>query len=286
MRPSKYSHRRLLVAVLAVWIGLAGCTSSSQERPRLEPRAGGTNYLFEDTFDGSELDPAKWVTCYWWARSGCTNLGTGEDQWYQKENVSVRNGKLRLTARRDTVRRDGATYRFTSGMVTTGRWRDNTDQEPRFATQYGRIEARMRMPRGRGFWPAFWLLPVTHESRPETDIIEVLGRTPRQHRFHIHVLDEDGERVDEGHTWRGVDTRRWHRYAVQWTSTSITWLVDDVVRWEVTDPSLIAHEPQYLLLNLAVGGEWAGPPSARTRFPATMLVDWVRVSELPEQPSP
>jgi beta-glucanase (GH16 family) len=148
---------------------------------------------------------------------------------------------------------------------------------PRFALRYGYVEARLRLPAGQGLWPAFWLLPVDRESRPEIDVVEVLGDSTGTARFHYHYLDEHGVRRSLGDDWRGPDLAAgWHRFAVDWRPGSITWIVDGRARWRVRGPR-VSDEPMYLVLNLAVGGIYPGPPGEQTRFPTAVEADWIRV---------
>jgi beta-glucanase (GH16 family) len=235
--------------------------------------------VFADEFDRGGLDPSRWTTCYWWDDLGCTNAGNDELEWYLPDNVSVTDGVLRLEARRGTVRgSNGRTYPYTSGMVTTGRSEDDHTQQPRFGFRYGRLEVRMRMPEGKGLWPALWLLPLSHESRPEIDVMEVLGDTPRTLRAHVHYVDEHGERASRGHSWEGEDTSAgWHQYGLRWTPDELVWLVDGTEQWVFDEPAGVPREPMYLLINLAVGGEWPGDPAPSTRFPAAVEVDYVRI---------
>jgi beta-glucanase (GH16 family) len=233
---------------------------------------------FVETFDRRPLDRKVWTTCYWWNDRGCTNLGNNEQQWYTRGSVSIRDGILRLTARRKSVvASDGRRYDYTSGMVTTGRHRDDRRILPGFAFQYGRVTARVRMPAGQGLWPAMWMLPVTHRSRPEIDIFEVLGHQPNRIHFHVHYL-QNGKRRDPGKTLKGVDASAgWHRYGLVWRRNRLVWLVDGKAVWTVTRRAAIPDEPMYLLINLAVGGEWPGSPDPSTKFPAVMEVDYVRI---------
>lgn len=235
--------------------------------------------VFADEFEQDALDRGRWTTCYWWDDDGCTNLGNQELEWYLPDNVSVGDGVLRLEARRGPVRgSDGEDYPYSSGMVTTGRSEDDQAQQPRFGFQYGRVEARMRMPEGKGLWPALWLLPLTHESRPEIDVMEVLGDTPSTLRAHVRYVDDDGDRVIRGHTWTGADSSAgWHVYGLRWTPDELVWLVDGREEWRFAEAESVPDEPMYLLINLAVGGEWPGAPDPSTDFPAALEVDYVRI---------
>lgn len=232
--------------------------------------------VFRDEFDGTAVDPLRWTDCYWWAVDGCTNLGNSELQWYLPEQRTVTDGSLVLRAQRESVTTPDGTYAYRSGMVTTGRTEDDPDAAPRFAFTYGFVEVRARVPTGAGLWPAVWLLPASHESRPEIDIMESLGNRAHVVEMHLHTIDADGERVSYGAEREDLGLASgWHTYAVDWRPEAVVWLVDGIEAWRVE--TNVPAEALYLLLNLAVGGEWAGPPDAGTEFPADFEVDYVRI---------
>lgn len=270
-------RRVVLAAVLTLATVVSGVVVAQQADRPAGNRAQWA-MAFEDTFDGEKLNREVWTTCYWWNRRGCTNEGNSEEQWYTANGVRVDDGVLRLTARRRTVQAsDGRQYPYTSGMVTTGRRKDSQAISPGFAFKYGRVSVRMRTPAGRGLWPAIWMLPVTHNSRPEIDILEVLGHAPARLHFHVHYW-KDGIRRDPGKSVVGPNTSEgWHRYTLVWTPTRLEWRVDGKLRWTLTRPAAIPHQRMYLLINLAVGGEWPGSPDESTEFPATLEVDYVRI---------
>jgi beta-glucanase (GH16 family) len=239
---------------------------------------------FQDEFTGTSLDTDKWTTGYWWDRDGSTNLSSGELQWYQPDDVLVEDGMLRLRAQERTISETwlGLSFDYTSGIVTTGRDTSDKTAPARFLFEYGYAEIRARVPRGQGLWPAFWLLPASHESRPEIDVLETLGHEPEVAHFNYHYLFEDGSRGDEGKTWTGPDfSADWHVFAVDWQPDVIIWYVDGIERWRFTEADRISSEPMYLLLNLAVGGDWAGAPDEYTIFPSYFEIDYVRVWERP-----
>lgn len=270
--------RRTIVAViLTVSTVVAGVLLANQPVPT-EARQERFEPAFTETFDGPRLDRDVWATCYWWNRRGCTNESTGERQWYTRGSVTVSDDKLVLTARRRSVAAsDGRRYPYTSGMVTTGQRRDTARARPGFAFKYGRVSARVRVPAGRGLWAALWMLPTTLRSRPEIDIFEVLGHQPDRVYFHTHYW-KDGKRRDPGAELVGVDASAgWHRYDLVWRPRKLVWMVDRKVAWTLEKPAAIPHQPMYLLINLAVGGEWPGSPDASTSFPARLEVDWVRI---------
>lgn len=240
--------------------------------------------VFVEQFSGGVLNRDRWTTCYWWGVDGC-NIGTnGELEWYQPGNVSVADGVLVLRGEQDAVvADDGRRFAYTSGMVSTGRSTSDLEQVPRFSFTYGRAEIRARVPAGRGLWPAFWLLPVSHESRPEIDVLEILGHDTSTLRMHYHYSVE-GERRSLGSNLATYDlSGGWHTYAIEWTPDALVWYLDDVERWRIDESEIVPHEPMYLILNLAIGGDWPGAPDATTTFPAEFLVDWVRVWQHPPQ---
>ncbi len=229
--------------------------------------------VFYDYFSGHALDGERWRTCHWWARDGCTIESNNELEWYLPEQVRVGGGRLQLVAERRRVRgSNGRVYRYASGMISTGPGPKSAP--PKFAFQYGRAAMRARVPRGRGLWSAFWLLPASRESKPEIDVMEVLGHRPRTVEMYLHYRNAEGEARRLGREWTGIEPG-WHEFAVDWQPGRLTWLVDGIARWRVSGEA-VPDEPMYLMANLAVGGDWPGPPSEDTRFPATLAIDWVK----------
>lgn len=263
----------LVAGLVAAALGVAAADARGGP-----PRGNGWRLVFAEEFDGPALDRERWTTCYWWDQDGCTNLGNDELQWYQPEEVTVEDGVLRLTARADPITTPEGDFAYRSGMVTTGRETSDLEDPLGFSFTYGYAEVRARVPAGRGLWPAFWLLPVTHESEPEIDVMEILGHDTDTFRAHLHFIDEDGEDTSRGSRWSGPDfSEGWHTFAIDWRPGSVTWYVDGVPRWRFDDVEHIPREPLYLLLNLAVGGDYPGSPDASTVFPATYEIDHVRV---------
>jgi beta-glucanase (GH16 family) len=244
------------------------------------PRPDHYDLAFEEEFD-DDLDSDVWGTCHWWQAIGCTIESNDERQLYYPANVEVDDGVVRLEARQEPVEdKDGEKYPYTSGMVTTAAPR--YEEDARYAFTYGYVEARLRLPEGQGLWPAFWLLPASQESRPEIDVLETLGHRPDRAELHYHYVDADGEEASVGTDWtdRGLADGDWHEVAVHWSPGRITWIIDGQARWEVTGDE-VSDEPMYLVLNLAVGGEWPGDPDETTDFPALVEADWIRVWQDP-----
>ncbi|HEU5152587.1 MAG TPA: glycoside hydrolase family 16 protein [Iamia sp.] len=255
---------RWLALVLAGVIAAAGCPGGRPARGAL---------VLSDDFDGTALGPT-WGTCHWWGPDGCTILTNDELEWYQPGQVTVGEGVLRLTAEPGSVVAHGRHFPYVSGMVSSGRAGDRRQDRPRFALTYGRVEVRFRIPRGTGTWPALWMLPVSNEELPEIDLLEVRGQAPDLPSMTLHP--ERGPR--QRREVRTADlSRGWHTIALDWAPGLLVWTLDGVERFRVTGAA-VPSEPMHLVANLAVGGD-AGTPTAATRFPATFLVDRVRVWE-------
>lgn len=167
---------------------------------------------------------------------------------------------------------------FVSGVLTS---------YDSFRFKYGRVEMRARMPAGKGFWSAFWLLNAYyHDAQPEDpeiDIIEAIGdqTTTANHAYHTR-RDTDGDGItdttdsDEFRAQIPDFSADYHRYAVEWTPDAIIYSVDDVVTGEVRGER-VSQEQMYIILNLAVGGFFPGDPDESTVFPGSFDIDYVRV---------
>lgn len=238
-----------------------------------------TTVLLDESFDSDSLDTRVWNTCHWWGDGGCTISTNDELQWYRPEQVSVSGGALRLTADRIPTRgSDGKDYDYRSGMVTTGPV-DSDDEVGKVSWTYGTVEARFRVPAGRGLWPAIWMLPLDRESRPEIDILEVIGQDPGRLLMHFHPRDRDDDSPDQEYRLPGRTLAEgWHTIRLDWQPERLTWSLDGKQVWRLTG-NQVPDEPMYLVLNLAVGGVYPGPPDETTKFPATFEIDRVRITQ-------
>ena len=261
---------------------------TSTPRPTATPTStaapGQPTLLFSDEFSGTSLDGSKWNTCHWWGNEGCTLETNGELVWYQPDDVLVSDGTLKLRAQKRAIKAsDGKTYRYTSGMVTTGKDTWDLSEPPKFAFQYGYAETRVKVPKGQGLWPAFWLLPASKEVLPEIDIMEIIGRKFNTNYMVLHYRADDGTHRSSSRGWEGPDwSADWHTFALDWQPTALTWYVDGVPRFRYTNTAHIPAESMVVVLNLAVGGRWPGPPDSTTPFPSALEVDYVKVwSEMP-----
>jgi beta-glucanase (GH16 family) len=236
---------------------------------------------FADEFDGLDLwdgTSGTWKTSYVWGNDQAIN---NELQYYVDPRLhpvnpfTVENGVLRIAAdvAAKPVRAAIGGRSHTSGLLTT---------EKSFAQAYGYFEVRAQVPAGKGLWPAFWLLPA-HErwpegvaTLPEIDVLEVLGQDPETYYMHVHT-NTAGSSTSTGFTYRGVDlSAAFHRYGVAWTDRDIVWYLDGEAVARAPTPGDL-HTPMYVLINLAVGGNWPGAPDATTGFPAQYRIDHVRI---------
>jgi beta-glucanase (GH16 family) len=163
-------------------------------------------------------------------------------------------------------------------MVTTGPPPMREDAPAKLAFTYGGVEARLRVPEGRGLWPAVWLLPVSRESVPEIDMLETMGRNPREMVMYPHPEDRRVAPPHKEYRVRGLSPAEdWHTIRLDWSAGRQDFFVDGVRVWRVAGRH-VPDEPMYVVLNPAVGGVNPGPPDADTQFPVTFLIDYVRIT--------
>jgi beta-glucanase (GH16 family) len=241
------------------------------------------NIVWSDEFNGADNsapDPAKWVL-----ETGGNGWGNNELEYYtaRPDNARIQNGSLVITAIDERYTGpDGVTRDYTSARLKT---------QGTFALAYGKFEARIRVPQGQGIWPAFWMLgnDITALGWPrcgEIDIMEHIGREPSTVHGTIHGPRYSGAKaIGAAHNLPGGQrfADAFHLFAVEWEPNVIRWYVDDVLFATKTpadlpkDAKWVYDHPFFLLLNVAVGGNWPGSPDRTTVFPQTMLVDYVRV---------
>ena len=223
---------------------------------------------YAEEFEGSALDRGRWGVCYHYRSQDCTNQWNNELQVYRPGNVTVSQGAAHLTARKETATgylADGTAKQFgyTSGFIST---------QDKVAFRYGYVEFRAKVVKGRGLWPALWMMPQSRTWPPEIDVMEYIGSQPDRVYMTNHVAGGSPTTI----AYVGPDmSLDWHTYAVDWQPGSLTFYVDGVQRGRIT--SGVPDEPMYLIANLAVGGNWPGSPDSTTPFPATFSVDYVRV---------
>lgn len=238
--------------------------------------------VWEDDFDGpaGQLpDATKWVFDIG-VGPGNDGWGNAELQYYtdRPENISLDGeGNLAITAKRESY----SGRAFTSARLKT---------QGIFDQAYGRFEARIKMPWGPGIWPAFWLLgsDIDVAGWPqcgEIDIMEYRGQQPNLVHGTVHGPGYSGGAAITKSFGFANDRfdLDFHLFAVEWTEEYIDFFVDDVryqrIRQRDVPGEWVYDQPFFILLNVAVGGNYVGFPTDQTPFPQTMLVDWVRVFE-------
>jgi len=276
--------KRNLWIVLA--IGIVPALFCSRKKNPIEteeeiPVPEGWRLVWNDEFKGPSIDSGKWefeVN----GRGG----GNNELQYYTDriENAFIENGALVLQALKEQYTGTDGTRSYTSARIKTknkGDWK------------YGRFDIRARLPFGQGVWPAIWMMPTdaVYGSWPasgEIDIMEELGHEPNKVYQTLHFGGVGAHSQTGGSYVLQSDdfSRDFHLFTLEWDSTAIRWFVDNnivqikkVDSWYTTADQRPAPFDQrfYLILNLAVGGNWPKSPDAGTTFPQRLTVDYVRV---------
>lgn len=231
--------------------------------------------------NGSAPDAKKWKYDL-----GGEGWGNEELETYtsRPQNVHIRDGNLVITAMRETYTgADGLTRNYTSARLKT---------QNLFMQAYGRFEARIRIPRGQGIWPAFWMLGSDIETAGwpkcgEIDIMENIGREPGINHGSLHGPSTIAPTSDLTGTYVLPSGQSFsddfHTYAIEWEPGTVRFFVDAInyvtftqSQWSAGGQWVFDH-PHFIILNVAVGGNWPGNPDATTPFPQQMLVDYVRV---------
>lgn len=275
-RPRRWA-RAAASSVGASLLAVAAATATSATSP-IEPAEPfpGARLVFADEFDGTTLDTDRWNTCHWWDDEGCTIVTNDELEWYLPEQVTLADGLLHLTVEPGTVEAsNGNTYHYVSGMVSTG---PPVYLDPaKFAFTYGTVETRINAPAGVGHWAAVWLLAASSYHLPEIDLIEILGEDPAEMIMSFHPSEDEGERQQDRQRLSDEEFGDgWLDLRLDWYPGQLVWYVNGVelFRYEGAD---VPDEPMYVILNLAEGGIMPGAPTSETTFPASFLVDYVRV---------
>lgn len=301
---------RLDRCLLAVWIILDLCFSNGGQCKSAEPATAAWRLVWSDEFDGAEIDKTKWDFDLgngffnYDANQWIAGWGNHELQYYTQDpnNARVQDGLLHIRALKESLLGCG----YTSARLKTRK----RDGSPLFCQTYGKFEFRAKLPTGKGVWPALWMLPQDEKyggwaASGEIDVLEARGQEPHKvlgtlhyggkwpvnaHSGGEYVFPQDGTIAD------------FHVYAVEWEPGAIRWSVDDQVYarqafWWSTGKAdgnqgakpasegdlnpwpAPFDQPFYLVMNVAVGGQFLGNPDKTTKFPAEMLVDYVRVYE-------
>lgn len=225
---------------------------------------------WSDEFDGPSVDQTKWS----FEIGNGNGWGNNELEYYtgDSSNVFIQDGKLVIQANKED--KDG--FQYTSTRMKT---------QGKFSTVYGWFEASIKLPVGQGMWPAFWMLgeniaQVGWPACGEIDIMEAVGYDPLNVHGSTHGPGFDTTNAfysDQGFS------NDFHTYKAIWQPDYVEFYVDDQMYAKITpadtngQPFVFNGNPMFILLNLAVGGNWPGAPDASTQFPQQMIVDYVRV---------
>jgi beta-glucanase (GH16 family) len=241
----------------------------------------GWTLTWSDEFDGPDgtaVDPAKWKHDV-----GGTGWGNDELEYYTDgtQNAVVQGGNLVITATTQGASQYTCSYgtcKYTSARLLT---------QGLFSQEYGRFEARAQMPTGKGLWPAVWLLgdninTVSWPACGEIDFMETIGTDISTNHGSLHMPSNYGPsgtfKLPNGASFADA----FHTFAVEWAKGTVSFYVDEQLYETQTSavPSGDTWEfehPFFLLINVAVGGQWPGSPDSTTTLPQTLKVDWVRV---------
>ena len=283
-------RRSITALLLAAGLtgSLAACGSADHQSKQAAAPSAGQPLLFDDEFNGpsgAAPDPRVWRAER--GNAEADGWGNNELQYYTDaaDNLALDgHGHLIITARRTRAGVsapcwNGATCSYTSARITT---------EGRVALGTGHAEVRMKVPAGTGLWPAFWMLGGPSETWPaggEIDVAEMIGSEPRRVNGTIHGPGYSDELGITGATTVHADlSAGFHTYAVDKSPDAVSWSLDGVTYFTAERRDIPAGKPWvfdhpfYLLLNLAVGGTMPGNPDGSTVFPASLVVDYVRLT--------
>ena len=231
--------------------------------------------LWQESFDGPALQALD--ENIWELQTGGHGWGNNQLEYNTNRTENARlsgEGALEIIALRESY--EGNDY--TSARIRT---------QESFDLRGARFEARIRLPKGTGLWPAFWLLGSTFEeegwpSCGEIDIMEFRGENPQEYLMTVHGPGfSGGNSVGADHATEVDLSEDYHTYAVEVDDGYIAWYLDDVRLYSIANGDLAGGEWIFngdtrIILNLAVGGNFLETPNESTPFPAVLSVDWVR----------
>jgi beta-glucanase (GH16 family) len=232
------------------------------------PPTDTTTYslVWSDEFNGTSVDPANWTF-----ETGSLGVNN-EKEYYQAQNATVANGNLVITAKNETV----GGFPYTSARMNSAN---------KVLVNYGKIEARIKLPMGAGLWPAFWMLGVDINagvSWPGCGEIDIMEHVNADSIIYgtMH-WSAGGQEADYGQNLASSPSE-YHIYSVVWDTNAIKWYVDDTLYVTASIANDVNstdafHKPFFIILNLAVAGNFPGQTVDLSKLPASMYVDYVRV---------
>jgi beta-glucanase (GH16 family) len=293
--------RKALTILMSAFLVLPGTHFAAEDNEQqVKSNKSEWSLVWSDEFNGSEIDRTKWNYDIgnWQLDSNGNPVnpgwGNNEKEYYtdSKENSFIRDGNLVIKAKKEQIQDQYGTYEYTSAKLKT---------KGLFSKTYGRYEIKAKLPTGKGLWPAIWMLPEEDKyggwaASGEIDIMEAWGSRPNTVAGTIHYGEGWPNNKHTGKEFvlpenRGID--QWHTYALEWEPGELRWYVDGQLyqtqnNWYSKGKNAAANfsypapfdQEFYLLLNLAVGGNFDGEPTETTPFPSEMLIDYVRVYDL------
>ncbi len=260
------------------------CLQKSEQEENSKEMITGMNktwtLVWSDEFDQKEIDPDNW-------NFQIEKAGRFNEEWQRytnnSKNAYIDDGCLVIQA--NHISDEHGMDHYTSARLNTAN---------KQTWKYGKISARIKLPEGKGIWPAFWMLGVNIDENGgdttwpqcgEIDILELYGsKDDGAIEVNAHYADSTNKHAFMGaesyKLSKGKFSEDFHIFDLVWTEDSIEWYVDDnkVTSMNIKEPYLSEfHKPFFILLNIAVGGSFAGRPDDTTVFPQKMYVDWIRV---------
>jgi len=236
----------------------------------------GYTLAWSDEFSGNTLELNSWNQEI---GNGSGGWGNNELEYYtnSQKNTLVSNGNLIIEARKEAI----GGFNYSSARLTT---------QGKKVFKFGRIDIRAKLPVGKGLWPALWMLGtnITTIGWPacgEIDIMELIGTYPSRVHATMHWKNTAGAHASKGSNYNSTSgdyAQQFHVYSMVWSQDLIKCYVDDILYLTVNSSDVgTASYPfnatHFFIFNVAVGGDWPGPPDANTQFPQRMFVDYVRV---------
>jgi beta-glucanase (GH16 family) len=196
--------------------------------------------------------------------------------WHVVEEKSNKNHELQTYTKKNSFMRDGKLY-LQANQRATNYESGSIELKREHSFLYGKIEVRAKLPSGKGVFPAIWLLPHKDRAMPEIDMVESIGQVPDQIWGVYHDLDPQGvhRRAYFSYVGQSLSTR-FHTYGLDWQPNQLIWTIDGN---EIYRVNRAPHLPMFLILNVAIGGDWPGHPDQSTRFPQAMVVDFIRITK-------
>jgi beta-glucanase (GH16 family) len=275
-----------IMAVILLFL-FSSCSNALSENEEVSPllndeimKKDGYTLIWSDEFDGDELNSDIWNYELGYIRNNELQLYTDS-----KENIRLENSMLIIEAKEGS----SPDIKYTSASINT---------QNKKAFKYGMIEIKAKLPKGKGVWPAFWMMGNLPDSATgnhswpqcgEIDILEMVGGGNGDATAYANL--HWGDSYPEGYKnlngtansyklQEGVFNDDFHIFGLKWTEKEMIWYIDDEEYFSapITAPGMeMFHEEFFILLNLAIGGNWPGDPDENTEFPAQYLIDYVRV---------